>query len=93
MFALMSVHTPHPEHRAAVIDSMHRFGAALAGRPGLVSVHTLADLRSERVVGLAIFESSDAAEALLPAAREAVADDDFDTWEAVGMDALALIPA
>ena len=43
MFVLMSVHHPYPEHREALIDSMHRYGAAIAGQAGLRSIHTLAD--------------------------------------------------
>jgi heme-degrading monooxygenase HmoA len=90
MFILMSVHHPHPEHRAALIESMHRYGAALDGKPGLVSVHTLEDARSDRLVGLAIFESQGAFERLAPLARAAVSDDDFETWEQVEIDGLAL---
>lgn len=93
MFILMSVHQPRPEYRDEVIASMHRFGAALEGRPGLIGVHTLADVRSDRLVGIAMFESKNAANELLPAAQAAVADDDFDTWEEVEMDGLALFPA
>lgn len=87
----MSVHTPHEEHRAALVDSMHRFGAAIDGEPGLIGIHTLADQRSGRLVGLAVFESEEDAERLLPAARAAVAADDFDTWEAADVDGFRLI--
>jgi len=90
MFILMSVHHPHPEHRAALIASMHRYGAAIAGRPGLVSVHTLEDAGSERLVGLAIFESEADFEALAPGARTAVADDPFEVWERLPIDGLQL---
>lgn len=90
MFTVMSVHTPHDEHRSALIDSMHRFGDAMKGRPGLISVHTLADARSSRLVGLAIFESREAADELLPLARAAVVGDDFDTWESTDIDGLVL---
>lgn len=93
MFALMSIHHPHPEHRDALVESMRRFGAAMAGGTGLLGVHTLADARSDRLVGLAMFESQAAAEPLLALAREAVAHDDFDTWEVVDIDSLALSPA
>lgn len=86
----MSVHHPRPEHRAALIESMHRYGAALAGRPGLVSVHTLADSDSDRLVGLAIFESEAAFQVLAPSARAAVADDPFDVWERAPIDGLRL---
>lgn len=90
MFVLMSVHHPRPEHREALIDSMHRYGAAIEGKPGLVSIHTLADADSDRLVGLAIFESEAAFQELAPLARAAVADDPFDTWEQVPIDGLRL---
>lgn len=87
----MSVHHPHPEHREALIASMHRYGAAIAGKPGLVSVHTLADdAGSARLVGLAIFESEADFEALAPLARAAVAGDPFAVWEQVPIDGLRL---
>jgi hypothetical protein len=90
MFILMSIHHPKPEHRAALIDSMHRYGAAIAGKPGIRGIHTLADARSSRLVGLAIFESQADFERLAPIAREAVKDDPFDVWEEVEIDGLML---
>jgi hypothetical protein len=90
VFVLMSVHHPHPEHREALIASMHRYAAAIAGKPGLVSVHTLADAGSPRLVGLAIFDSEADFEALAPLARAAVADDPFAVWEKVPIDGLRL---
>lgn len=93
MYSILSVHTPHEEHRDALIDSMHRFGAAMQGRPGLISVHTLVDARSTRLVGLATFESKEAADQLLPLARAAVTDDDFDTWFAADPDGFVLTEA
>ncbi|WP_062295809.1 hypothetical protein [Demequina maris] len=90
MFVLMSVHHPHPEHREALIDSMHRYGAAIRGQAGLTSIHTLADAGSDRLVGLAIFESREDFERLAPIARAAVADDPFDEWEQRDIDGLAL---
>ena len=90
MYAVMSVHQPHSEHRQALIDSMHRFSDAIRGHEGVISVHTLADEVSDRLVGLALFESKEAAQRLLPLARAAVADDDFDTWEAANIDGLKL---
>ena len=86
----MSVHHPHAEHRTALIESMHRYGAALAGQPGLLSVHTLADAGSERLVGLAIFESEEAFRELAPRARAAVEGDPFEVWEQVDIDGLRL---
>lgn len=93
MFVLMSVHHPHGEHREALIDSMHRYGAAIDGQPGLMSIHTTADERSDRLVGLAIFESRADFERLAPIARAAVADDPFEIWEQQPIDGLALVEA
>ncbi|WP_144018808.1 hypothetical protein [Demequina sp. NBRC 110056] len=90
MFVLMSIHHPRPEHRAALIDSMHRYGAAIRGSDGLVSIHTLADEDSERLVGLAVFSSREHFERLAPVARAAVAEDPFDEWESVDIDGLRL---
>ncbi|MGA4670388.1 hypothetical protein ACPCG0_11440 [Propionibacteriaceae bacterium Y1923] len=41
MYAVISVHSPKDEYREELIDSMHRFGAAMKGQPGLIGVHTL----------------------------------------------------
>jgi hypothetical protein len=93
MYTVVSIHTPHLEHRNALIDSMHRFGAAMQGLDGLIGVHTLEDTRTGRLVGLAMFESEEAAHELLPLARAAVKDDAFDVWEAQEIDGLRLVEA
>jgi heme-degrading monooxygenase HmoA len=81
MFHSLSVHRPRPEARDALVASMHRYGAAVVGAPGFVSVHTLEDADQGVLVGLAIWESKEAWEASVHLAREAVADDPFDEWE------------
>ena len=81
MFILMSIHHPKPEHEGALIDSMHRYGAAIRGKEGLISIHTLKDEISPRLVGLAIFRSQADFERLAPIARAAVKEDPFDVWE------------
>ena len=91
MYVIASVHHPHPEHRDALIDSMHRFGAAIDGMPGLVSIHTLADTASDRLVGLAIFETEAAFQNLAPVARAAVAGDPFEVWEQREIDGFRLV--
>lgn len=60
---------------------MHRFGAAMKGQPRLVGVHTLAEQDGTRLIGLAMFDSREAAIAVMPRARAAVEGDDFDLWE------------
>ena len=88
MFILMSIHHPRPQHEAALIDSMHRYGKAIRGRPGLRGIHTLKNQGSARLVGLAMFDSKEDFERLAPIARAAVKDDPFDVWEEVQIDGL-----
>jgi hypothetical protein len=90
MFILMSLHHPKPEYEQALIDSMHRYGAAIRGQQGCRAIHTLKDMRSNRLVGLAIFESEADFQRLAPLGRAAVADDPFDVWEEVEIDGLML---
>jgi hypothetical protein len=90
VFILMSIHHPKAEYEAALIESMHRYGAAIRGMDGLLSIHTLKDARSPRLVGLAIFNSKADFERLAPIARAAVENDPFDVWEEVEIDGLAL---
>lgn len=82
MFFHVSIHHPKPGKRDALIDSMHRFGDAITGAPGLVSVQTLYDEQQDVLMGLAIWESQEAWQASVHLAREAVRDDPFDEWEA-----------
>ena len=91
MFILMSIHHPRPEHEAALIDSMHRYGNAIKGQAGLRGIHTLKDESSRRLVGLAMFESREDFERLAPLARAAVKDDPFDVWEERDIDGLKLV--
>ncbi|MFT4109949.1 hypothetical protein [Propionicimonas sp.] len=81
MFSHLSVHRPRPEARGALLASMHRYGAALVGAPGVISVHTFEDAAAGVLVGLVLWESEDAFRTSVHLAREAVADDPFDEWE------------
>ena len=92
MFYHVSIHHPRPGHRDALIDSMHRFGAALAGAPGLISVQTLYDEAQDVLMGLAIWESEAAFQASIHLARAVVADDPFEEWEAEAVTGFRLHP-
>lgn len=81
MFVHISIHHPKPGAEDALIDSMHRFGAALKGAPGLISVHTLQDAQAGVLVGLALWESREAMMASIHLARAATENDPFDEWE------------
>jgi heme-degrading monooxygenase HmoA len=81
MFVHISIHRPKAGAEDALIDSMHRFGAALQGAPGLISVHTLQDQAAGVLVGLALWESREAMMASIHLARAATENDPFDEWE------------
>jgi len=91
MIVSISVHHPKPGAEAALIESMHRFGAAIKGAPGLVGVYTLQDKDAGVLVGMAIWESEEAKAASIHLAREAVANDPFDQWEAEDVGGYALV--
>ena len=82
MLYQFAIHVPKPEHEQALIDSMHRFGAAARDQAGLVEAHTLKDQRSGTLVGFAIWETMDALMAARPVLGAATEGDDFDLWEA-----------
>jgi heme-degrading monooxygenase HmoA len=81
MFVNLSIHHPRPGCEADLIASMHRFGAAAVGAPGLLQAATLKDEGSGRLIGLMVWTSREAWEAGIGPSRAAVANDDFDLWE------------
>lgn len=91
MFVQLSIHHPRPGVEPALIESMHRFGAALEGASGLLGVHTLQDEEAGVLVGLALWSSREAMEASVHLAREAVAEDPFDEWESREIEGYRLV--
>ena len=81
MLIHMSIHTPKPGKERDLIASMHRFGGAGAGQPGFIEAHTLRDIRSGRLVGMARWEDEASWRAGVETMRAAVADDQLDEWE------------
>jgi heme-degrading monooxygenase HmoA len=77
----MSIHYPKPDKEEFLINSMHRFGTAMKGKKGLIMAHTTKDENTDRLVGLAIWESKDDWLAARPAMIDAVKDDPFEEWE------------
>lgn len=86
-YAVVSVHTPRPEHRAAVLDSMQRYGRVAREQPGLVWTGIVDD-DSGRFVGVAVWESQAAAQAASTALMAEVGDDPFTTWDEQPIDSL-----
>jgi heme-degrading monooxygenase HmoA len=82
MIVHLSIHTAKPQYEQELVASMHRFGAAAAGSPGLLSAQTLKDERSGKLVGLMRWEDRAAWQAGVERSRVAVEDDPLDLWEA-----------
>jgi heme-degrading monooxygenase HmoA len=82
MFVHIAIHRrPKAGKEQFLIDSMHRFGAAMQGQPGFQQVSTLKDRKTGALVGLAIWDSEEALMAARPVMAEAVKDDNFEEWE------------
>jgi heme-degrading monooxygenase HmoA len=81
VYIQLSIHTPVPGHVADVVDSMHRFGAALKTQAGFMSTGVFTT-HDGRLVGMALWESEAAYLAGRLAGREAIAHDPLDHWEA-----------
>jgi heme-degrading monooxygenase HmoA len=86
----VSIHTPKPGKEQDLIDSMHRFGAAGAGRPGFIGAQTLRDARTGRLVGMARWDDEASWRSGVEAMRAAVDDDPFDEWEAADTEVFLL---
>jgi heme-degrading monooxygenase HmoA len=82
MFVNLSVMKPNPGHEDALADSMRRYRAAARTQAGLTLCANLRNDDTGDLVGLAVWESAEAAQAAEPALQAAVADDDFATWVA-----------
>ncbi|WP_298804124.1 antibiotic biosynthesis monooxygenase [uncultured Pseudokineococcus sp.] len=86
-YAVVSVHSPRPEHRPAVLDSMQRYSRRAREQEGLVWTGVVDD-ESGRFVGVAVWESAEAARAAAPALMAEVGDDPFTTWDQQPIDGL-----
>ncbi len=81
MFVHMSVHRPKAGKGKLLIESMHRFGAAMQGADGFKRAHALQDETSGALIGLAIWDSKEQWQVARPKMAEAVKDDPFEEWE------------
>ncbi|WP_022878859.1 hypothetical protein [Microbacterium sp. B19] len=86
-YAVVSVHSPKPEHRAAVIDSMQRYSRVAREQPGLEWTGVVDD-GSGRLVGIALWASEETAAAARPALMAEVGDDPFEMWDERPIDGL-----
>ncbi|QJU53481.1 antibiotic biosynthesis monooxygenase [Herbiconiux sp. KACC 21604] len=86
-YAVVSVHSPKPEHRQAVIDSMSRYSSVARSQPGLMWTGIVDD-DSGRLVGIAVWDSLDSAAAARSALMSEVGDDPFTTWDEQPIDSL-----
>ncbi|MFG2196621.1 hypothetical protein [Streptomyces sp. NPDC048639] len=70
-----------PSSRASrLLASMHRVDEAAQGSPGLIRIGAWRDQKSDRLIGLALWESQEAFQASAEEIFRTVADDPFDQW-------------
>lgn len=86
-YAVVSVHSPKPEHRVTVIDSMQRYSRVAREQVGLEWTGVVDD-GSGRLVGIALWASEEAAVAARPALMAEVGDGPFETWDERPIDGL-----
>jgi heme-degrading monooxygenase HmoA len=80
MFVHLAVHHPVPEHTDDLLASMHRVDEAAHDAQGLIQIGAWRDQKSDRLVGLALWESQEAFQASAERIFQVVADDPFDEW-------------
>ena len=81
MFTHLAIHRPKPEYQDDLLASMKRVGAAAAGATGLIRINAWKELNGERLVGISMWESKEAFEAVADKIFEVVQDDPCDVWE------------
>jgi hypothetical protein len=86
-YAVVSVHSPKPEHRSEVLDSMQRYSRVAREQPGIEWVGIVDD-SDGRLVGIAMWVSEDAATAASPALMREVGNDPFASWDERPIDGL-----
>jgi antibiotic biosynthesis monooxygenase len=80
MFIHLAIHHPRPEYTDDVLASMNRVGKAAEGTPGLIQMGAWRDQDSNRLVGLATWESQEAFETAAGRIFQVVANDPWDLW-------------
>ena len=80
MFVHLAIHYPRPEYIDDVLASMARVNEAAEGAPGLIQMGAWRDQNSNRLVGLAVWESPAAFEAAAERILRVVEDDPWDQW-------------
>ncbi|MFY9865885.1 MAG: antibiotic biosynthesis monooxygenase [Trebonia sp.] len=80
MFVHLAIHYPRPEYADDVLASMHCVDEAAEGSRGLIRMGAWRDENSNRLVGLAMWESREAYEAAAERIFQVVADDAWDQW-------------
>jgi heme-degrading monooxygenase HmoA len=81
MIVHMSIHSPRAGKERDLVASMHRYGAAGEGQPGLIDVMTMRDRETGRLIGIARWEDEASWRAGVEHMRAAVEHDPFDEWE------------
>jgi len=80
MFVHLAIHYPRPEYVDDVLASMHRVDKAAAGTVGLIQIGAWRDQNSNRLFGLAMWESQEAFQAAAERIFQVVENDPWDRW-------------
>jgi len=92
MFVTVAIHHPKREHADEFLAFMHRVQDMVADAPGLIEFRSWRDTSSDRLVGMARWESEDAFRAALPQVMS-LSHDRKDEWSERPDDLLTLTEA
>ncbi|GLV55501.1 hypothetical protein KDH_23450 [Dictyobacter sp. S3.2.2.5] len=84
MFIFYSIHYPLPEKEALLVQSMHEFGELMKQQPGIIfqAPYPFKDPEKGTLMGVSIWESREAFQAVLPTLQSARQDSPSNEWEA-----------
>jgi hypothetical protein len=80
-FLYLAIHYPKKEHRQELLGAMHQLDKALGDAAGLQVIGAWADVMSDRILAISIWESQQAFQDALGKFSTGVTGVPFDQWE------------
>lgn len=83
MFIFYSIHYPHPEKEALLVESMHKYGELMGAQPGniFVAPYPFKNPENGTVMGVTIWESREAFQAAMAAIADLRGPGPSPDWE------------
>ncbi|MDQ2906256.1 MAG: hypothetical protein M3Y81_22270 [Chloroflexota bacterium] len=83
MFIFYSIHYPQPEKEDLLVQSMHEFGELMKKQPGIIfqAPYPFKDPEKGTLIGISIWESQEAFQAVLPLLQSARRGSPSQEWE------------